>query len=106
NPIDFNALVCYTVSHSFLKNYENRIHIVSGFAKNNGRGAEVKSIAKHNKGGLPVLQERNFRRSFRKKALFSVCWGRGEYPLDCHFGGELSLVLSRRLRLRSIFVRM
>ncbi len=41
--------------HIVLKNYENKIHIVSGFAKNNGRGAKVISNAKHIKGRLPVL---------------------------------------------------
>ena len=74
------------------KTMKNQIHIVFGFAINNGRGAKAKSNAKHFKERLPVLRERNFRRSFRKKALVSVCWGRGKYPLDCHFGGELSLV--------------
>ena len=47
------------IATSYIK---NRIHIVSGFAINNGRGAKAMSNAKHSKGRLPVLQERNFRR--------------------------------------------
>ena len=99
------AILSYIV---FQKTMKTEYYIVSGFAKNNGRGAKAISTAKQNKGQASRFCEKGtFAEAFERMPFF-VCWGRGKYPLDCHFGGELSLVLSRLCYagLRSIYVRM
>ena len=92
------AILSYIV---FQKTMKTEYYIVSGFAKNNGRGAKAISTAKQNKGQASRFCEKGtFAEAFERMPFF-VCWGRGKYPLDCHFGGELSLVLSRRFYEKS-----
>ena len=76
--VDFSALVCYTVSHSFYKLWKNIIHIVFGFAINNGRGAKAISNAKHFKGRLPGFARKELSPKLSEKSLVFRLLGQGK----------------------------
>ena len=71
-PVDFIALLCYTVSHSFKKTMKTEYILFLALPKTMVEARKLSVTQDILRAGFPVLQERNFRRSFRKNAVFRL----------------------------------